>query len=239
MPTPWAKIKNRLEWLELGKTVGDLLVGAGVWKGLKFALSYIGSLPHGWVPSIALTCAGLVVFLLIWWQQRSRSAVALQRTQAQGTPAGSNEIPFPDLERVYKLYDPTLMAETEERLRRYLGTPPPGMSREDYLIRVISTGVWEYFYEVTWLTIFGSQIRAMEKMNTGLCKIDGIRKFYNNAALASPQYYSKYSFDEWLQYLFEKILIVQTGDALNTTVRGREFLKYLVQRGLSAEGRVL
>ena len=97
----------------------------------------------------------------------------------------------------------------------------------------------EYFFEVSWLTIFKSQIRALEKVNTGWCPITEVKKYYDEAAIARPDFYKNYAFDAWLGYLFGREFILQQGASINTTIRGREFLKYLAQRGLSAENRTL
>ncbi len=239
MPTSWAKIKSRLEWLELGKTVADLFASAGAWKGLSLLLSRIPSLSQESVSTMALFGAALTLFVLIWWQQKSRNVVALQRNQTQGVSVPSNQLLFQEVEKLYKTYNHALMTETEDRVRKSAEAHPPGTDRENFFVRTLAVGLWEYFFEVTWLTIFRSQIRAMEKLNSGPRKIDEVRKYYDEAAITNPQHYSNYSFDAWLKYLFGRELILQNAETIAITERGREFLKYLVQRGLSADSRVL
>ena len=64
MSRKWDKIKNRLEWLELGKTFGDVVAGAGVWKGLKWILSSIGGLQRDGIEAVSFLAHLLLCFCL-------------------------------------------------------------------------------------------------------------------------------------------------------------------------------
>jgi len=53
------------------------------------------------------------------------------------------------------------------------------------------------------------------------------------AKSANPILYSNYTFDQWLNFMLSQLLIVFVdGNAVGITVRGREFLKYVVQEAL-------
>lgn len=47
----------------------------------------------------------------------------------------------------------------------------------------------------------------------------------------------QYTFESWFGYLKNQILIRQDGYNVNITVRGKEFLKYLVQYGRTASDK--
>jgi hypothetical protein len=54
------------------------------------------------------------------------------------------------------------------------------------------------------------------------------------ATVLSPDFYANYSFDQWLNFMVAQVLVrVDNGDEVSITVAGREFLKSVVQQGLS------
>jgi hypothetical protein len=61
--------------------------------------------------------------------------------------------------------------------------------------------------------------------------------FYTSAAQTFPALYANYSFDQWFGYLRSQGLIREDGDAVSITIRGRDFLKFLIDEGRSAKQR--
>lgn len=64
-----------------------------------------------------------------------------------------------------------------------------------------------------------------------------MRAFYDAAVEANPHGYANYPFSHWLSFLKSWTLVREDGTALSITVRGREFLKYLVDTGRDADQR--
>ncbi len=67
--------------------------------------------------------------------------------------------------------------------------------------------------------------------------VDGLRRFYNAAAAENPDVYQAYPFESWLGYMTGWAIIRQDGNVVQLTVRGKDFLKYLVLAGRSEKQR--
>lgn len=81
--------------------------------------------------------------------------------------------------------------------------------------------------------IFGSQLSLLDHLNTHQQQpIEALRVFYDSVA---PRYpiYKEYSFEQWLAYLTTQLLIRVDNGLFNITNKGREFLSFLVQLGLT------
>jgi len=60
-----------------------------------------------------------------------------------------------------------------------------------------------------------------------------LRPFYTLAVTQYEDLYANYSFEQWLAFLKDSLLIREDGGRLRITVRGREFLAYLTRVGRS------
>jgi len=82
--------------------------------------------------------------------------------------------------------------------------------------------------EVTYRTIFGSQIALLKFLNTsGGGTKEQLLLFYETARVRFPQLYETYSFEQYLQYLLTYGLVLVRDGRYFTTVAGQEFLKWL------------
>lgn len=93
-------------------------------------------------------------------------------------------------------------------------------------------------YDNAWLTIYRSQVLMLTELNRGLLRREQVKTYYDDAARSNPQLYANYSFDQWLGYLRGQVLLLEhPGQTFEITVRGKDFLKYMVHRGLTADAR--
>jgi hypothetical protein len=77
-------------------------------------------------------------------------------------------------------------------------------------------------------------------MNSKVLRREKVKTYYDNAARQYPERYANYSFEQWLSYMKGQILILEhPGDTVEITVRGRDFLKYMVHCGYSVNTKVL
>ena len=90
-------------------------------------------------------------------------------------------------------------------------------------------------FDEVWHTIFGSQILALEHLNKAMAKIEDLYPYYQEGLDKRPQY----SFESWFGFLKSNVLIRQEGYNIGITVRGKEFLKYLVNIGRTAKDKPL
>ncbi|MCH4895856.1 hypothetical protein E0494_03995 [Marinilabiliaceae bacterium JC040] len=86
-------------------------------------------------------------------------------------------------------------------------------------------------------SIFGSQLRLLQSLNGGLSENKtSIRFFYENAKERNPKFYENYSYDQYLEYLKSFDLIIFKSDVkIEITTLGIDFLKYIIETGLSIE----
>jgi glutamine cyclotransferase len=96
-----------------------------------------------------------------------------------------------------------------------------------------------YAHDVTWFTIYGSQIRCLEELNRRPLKLEEMRAFYDAAALQDQKVYKKYSFDQWLFYMRSQGLAYQEGAIFQITPKGHDFLKANIRNHRSAQDKVL
>lgn len=108
------------------------------------------------------------------------------------------------------------------------------IDRETALIRALARSNLREHFERTHRLIWGSQIRALQDLNSvPNANIDFLNPLYDTAANEYPIVYEKYSFDAWLRFLEGQILVIRRDDIVEITMEGQEFLKYLVDMRLT------
>lgn len=85
-------------------------------------------------------------------------------------------------------------------------------------------------FDSIYSAIFGSQIRILEKLNTLQPQSrDSLKFFYENAKKQNPKFYENYSYEEYLNFLFNFTLIREDNGIIQLTILGVDFLKYLTE----------
>lgn len=232
----WEKVKNALEWMQLAKFVGDCLVTAASWTAIRTVLARFAYISSAWASAISYLAAGLVLWGIVWWQRRPRDDAQGHTVQRQpaGDPTPSQ---FQNVDDFYATYDNVLLRETEGTVRKLSDQYEPGSARERFFVRFVASGFWIFVFELVWANTCRSQILALERLNKGPLRSEDLRPHYQQAATAQPQVYKNYSFEQWLSSLRTQILIKDHPTGIEITVRGREFLKYLIHTGRSASDR--
>jgi hypothetical protein len=231
MATFFGKLKSGLEWLELGKLVVDILGGLLAGKTVQALLVKFTSISPIWVTPLWLAAASIVTGFLVFLGNRKRKNVE-QNPQRQVTLAPvAPEAQYKNVEEFYKTYDNSMLLEAEGYIQKESNQYKPGLERERFLIRNLASFALTYVFDMIWYTGFGSQLKAIEQLNAGPLSTAQIRTFYDEATQRYPNMYPSYSFDKWLYYLQSWCVLVQSGDTFSISIRGREFLKYLVHEG--------
>lgn len=89
---------------------------------------------------------------------------------------------------------------------------------------------FERFYN----SIFGSQLYILERANTHAENRESLKRFYDSAVKTYPEFYSNYSYDQYLDFLILRDLIIfDDENNCSITWLGRDFLKFLVETGRS------
>ena len=119
-----------------------------------------------------------------------------------------------------------------EILRRQLDDAESKLSidRETALLRALARSNLREHFERTYRIIWGSQIRALQALNSVIKSDQGfLKQFYQSAADRYPTVYETYSFEDWLRFLEGQALVRRDGEMAEITIEGQTFLTYLVE----------
>ena len=124
-------------------------------------------------------------------------------------------------------YSP-VTTELEENFRR-IAKEQANEDREGFYARFLGVGLAAHHYELTWTTIFGSQLAAMEELNArGVIPLSDVEKHYNQAVENFPDAYRTYTFAQWFAYMQGKMLVATyPSKMVELSWLGKDFLKYL------------
>ena len=105
------------------------------------------------------------------------------------------------------------------------------------LIRALAQSQAAATFEKVYREILGSQLRALAHANSqnGVPR-EAVEFFYTQTAINHPDAYRNFPFTQWLSFLLRSVLLREDAEGrFHITVRGRTFLAYLAQAGLSME----
>ena len=109
--------------------------------------------------------------------------------------------------------------------------------REARLLRALAETRLQAGHEFTYNRIFGSQIAGLKRLDEiGGTTMDDARQFFQPYADQFPEVYKNYGFDGWLHFLTSNGLVNQSGNRLQVSDFGHDFLVYLREARLS-EGK--
>jgi hypothetical protein len=116
-----------------------------------------------------------------------------------------------------------------------LGFTASDAETTEVLVRQLATQLCVSHFERVYRLIFGSQISALDLLNTsGPLLADVIKSiFFTTAGNFEPDFYQNFTFEQWLSFLVASSLVAREDDTLRITVVGRDFLVWTVNAGLS------
>jgi len=157
-----------------------------------------------------------------------------QQSKAKEDAAAAG--PVLDLEAVedeLRSMDNAVVRRNEPLVRQAMESLKPEQ-RERALLRYAVGTTVQLRFERNYLIIWGSQIAALQLLNTTVsATVEQVRAFYEKASSEFSVAYAAYAFEHWFNYLQSSVLVTSSGSAVSITVDGREFLKYLIDRGYS------
>ncbi len=166
-----------------------------------------------------------------WFHQKVTS-------QASGIQTVATPQQLAAIMQYYNRIDHRYTGEVEASIRQAASLVPQA-ERETYLYRGLTVAFIYFQLEVTWWNIFGSQIKALQELNNGQKTREQLFPLYVEAAQAWPNQYDSYSFDKWLGYLRSQILLRDDNDLLGITIKGKDFLRYLVDDSKLVNDKIL
>lgn len=248
-----------MDWLQKhwsnAVTLGCIVVAAVVeaWQQAAANVSkdvHIPRLQGNWnyVPLILLTVAGTV-----WLIGRRRNGTVPQ-LQTPQPPSASGILPgIPtlsallgqnpsvefDAKKFFALaYYSPITAEIEKNIQTIAQQNSPN-DKEAFYARFIGVGVVAYQHDLTWFTIYGSQLSALLYLSSrGVVPVGDLKQFYDKATVDYPKAYTNYSFDQWTNYMRGRmILAVYPSQMCEISFNGKDFLKYLMHVGRDAHSK--
>ena len=112
-------------------------------------------------------------------------------------------------------------------------TPLADKEQIKVLLRHYAATRIAYYFQGVYGLIWGSQLNALEFLNSNPAPRESLRALYVAGASQYPTVYTNDSFDRWLGFLESQLLVRNDGGQMGITIRGREFLTYLTKAGLS------
>jgi len=165
-------------------------------------------------------------------EQAVSAQTAVAATSTTGAPTGPHPFEAGD--------NPYVLGEAE-RLRAVVG----GMKfvggaeeRDRWIFREGAKLSIALDFEQIYRVVFGSQMEVLGRANrpTGQSVV-GTQQLYDAVAQAAPQTYNAYTYDAWRGFIEGHGLVMQVGDKVFTTDKGRLFINYLVTMRYELHGQ--
>lgn len=132
-------------------------------------------------------------------------------------------------------FQSALITEVETNLRKQVDEFSSDSSeREKMLVKVLAAHQIALDFEKIYRAIFGSQLTMLQSLTASSSVFEDpetYRPYYEQAKSKLPDFYGSYTFENWLSFLQSQVLITQQNQKIAITVRGKEFLKYLIEHG--------
>ncbi|MFI5182022.1 MAG: hypothetical protein ACHQPI_11560 [Thermoanaerobaculia bacterium] len=125
------------------------------------------------------------------------------------------------------------VAQEIERVNKVFGVVPSDV-REEYLTRALAEARTRSRFQRIERVIFGSQQQALLLINTAPQTTEALRKLFDGAKGNYPDVFTLPSaFERWLGFLKQMELITEEAGTFQITATGREFMKFVVDSGLT------
>lgn len=137
-----------------------------------------------------------------------------------------------------ELFQSSLVVEQVQHLQLQLATLrfENPEARELFLLKLVAASQISAYFEQIYRLIYGSQIFALHGLagnnESTMTGVEDLRIMYRQGADRGLDL-SSTSFESWLSFLEWTVLVSRDGDQVGITVRGKEFLKFLIDRGYS------
>lgn len=214
------------------------IFGGGLLTGATAIVAALRNRPISlWTAFVVFVVSTLAIAVVLLLASRPKPSRLIQQEGGQALTAEGVAADLKQLDHLYNKIDTRMTRDVEAAIRGQLNKVP-APERENWLLKILVVGSIYVDYEKVWYSIFRSQIDTLQRLNGRGMKRQDLVPIYAAAAQSSPALYAKYSFDQWVGYMRAMILVREDGDEVNITVKGRDFLKFLIDEGRSAEDRL-
>ncbi len=141
------------------------------------------------------------------------------------------------VKEILEAFDSPLLIDQERMLREEMKKIKPTTEdeKDQILYRALASSQIAATFEKTYSVIFGSQLKALQYLNEsgGLVDVNNLLQFYRDAKASYLKFYATYSFESWVKYMQSAVLVIKEGEKVGITIRGKELLKYIVDKRYS------
>jgi hypothetical protein len=222
-------VKGNFKWALLGP----------LWTAISWAANHIlHMIPQmaDWAIWSIVLFTSSIVFVFV--ARRQSSNARLPQNMSQSITNTLMTSPTLDATAYFKTaYASTLQQEIENNTRAAATQNQPN-DREGFYVKLIATALPAFMYDIAWAYIFKSQLLLLQELNRRVLLLAEVKPYYEKAASDNSTLYADYSFDQWLGFMKSHVLLIQHPNGMiEITIRGRDFLKYLVHCGRSIDDR--
>jgi hypothetical protein len=195
---------------------------------------------------LAWPAVGLILGIIALFMFKKPLTRLLDRTekvtkeglQARTAQEQQSDKPISRVDEFLKVHENQLLIETESNLKSNLDAlhPRGPEEREKFLLRNFAALLIAQSFDKAYYLIYGSQLAALRYLNdnrSSALTTDHLRPFYDEGARKFQDIYAHYSFESWLSFLVAINLVQRNVNDVGLTIRGKEFLKYLIDQGYS------
>ncbi len=125
-------------------------------------------------------------------------------------------------------------AELEANLLRQVDAMSPE-EQKPRLVRALTEAQLTRSFALAYANIFGSQIAALEKLNSQSISREEAGGMFLELKASDPSFWGDLTLNQYLQFLFDWKFIDEQNGQLVITATGRNFLQFLVFSGLSKD----
>ena len=132
---------------------------------------------------------------------------------------------------------PQSLADTQSNIRSEIEDMEPQEAIE-YLVSRLAMMRVLYDFETIYSSIFGGQIKFLNYLNQRLvtgCAVSEVEAYWEAHKLQFAPHMDAWTMDNYLEFLRFRGLIKSDGSAIFLTIKGHEFLVWLLQSGKSQE----
>lgn len=172
----------------------------------------------------------------VFWRVALTALATQTDTKDVAKPSAADEL--------LRSFDNQLLVEWEGIITSFLNEKQilDHGERERVLKRYLASSYIVNNFEAIYAGIFGSQLQALQMLNqnpgNGL-PTTTLEGWYQVGVAGFPHVYGtngeNYAFGQWLGYMYRQVLITMMGTDAHITIRGQEFLKYIIQNSYALD----
>jgi len=238
-------IKEFLDWVAHGKLLVDIVLAVAGMKGIKVLIASFTHISPELASFLEWGGAALILLLLLrftadWGksdkplpQNFSSNAIMRSVPHAPGN--------FDSVEFFRTAYYSTLQDTGANSIKAEAERVRPH-DKESFYLDVIAVGSIQMIYDQLWWVLYRSQLRALLELNksNGLLPLSSFRKHYDQAVAEFSDTYANKNFDEWMKFMTDTLLLkIHPSEMVEITLKGKDFLKYLLHWGRTEETKRL